>query len=341
VVCGTQPGGMLPADLLDAGPGRIRALLLFGANPVLSSPGGDTLEKGLQQLDLMVSCDLYLNETNRHAHYLLPGLSFLERDDIPLYGLLSLMRPFVQYSDAVVEPAGEARNEFDVLADIARRLGKTIEADGRPLAAFDAMLRNGPAGDLFGAREGWSFERLRAQPHGVMLDLPDPTEGWEEKIGFPDRKFRLWHAEIGSDLAHARASAATPPGSLKLIGRRDIRSMNSWMHNIVGLSRSQSPALLIHPDDAQSRAIADGDSVRIWTRFGEVVVVAKHSRDMVPGAVCYPHGWGHVGGWKVANAKSGANINRLLGFGADTVERLAGMTLMDGLPVEVERAWSS
>lgn len=338
VVCDTHPGAMLPADLLDPGEGRIRAMLLFGANPVLSSPGGQTLVEGLEQLELMVACDLYMNETNRHADYLLPGLTFLERDDIPLYGLLSLMRPFVQYSEAVAKPAGEARDEFGILAEMARRLGNDITEGGRPLAGFDAMLRNGPAGDQFGNREGWSFDRLRAHPHGVTLDLRDPTEDWERKIGFPDRKLRLWHEDLGRDLARARSRITVPPGLLKLISRRDIRSMNSWMHNIDALSRSQSPTLLINPRDAHERNISDGDDVRVSTRFGEVVVPAKLSTDMVAGAVCYPHGWGHAGGWTTANAKGGQNINVLLGTGADTVEQLAGMTLMDGLPVEVQRS---
>lgn len=336
-VCGTLPGAMLPADLMEEGQGRIRAMLLFGANPVLSSPGGQALVEGLEGLELLVSCDLYINESNRYADYILPGLTFLERDDIPLFGLLSLMRPFVQYSEAVVPPAGEARGEYTILVDLAARLGKDIATTGRPLDAFDEMLRRGPAGDRFGERDGWSFERLRRHPHGVMVDLPDPTVGWEEKIGYPDRKLRLWHQDLAGELRRAHSSPTSASGQLRLTSRRDIRSMNSWLHNIESLTRSQTPVLLINPADAAERQIGDGDLVTISTRFGAVTVPAMCSEDMIKGAVCYPHGWGHEGGWKVANAKRGENINLLLGFGADTVEKLAGMTLMDGLPVEVER----
>jgi anaerobic selenocysteine-containing dehydrogenase len=337
-VSGAHASAMLPADLLEQGPGRLRALLVVGGNPVLSAPGGAKLVEGLEQLELMVAHDLYMNETNRYAHYLLPGATFLERADIPLYGLtFSLMRPFIQYTDAVVPPPGEARDEFDLLAEIAARLGKDIVGEGKPLAMFDAMLRNGPAGDAFSERDGWSFAKLRGHPHGVMVDLPDPTEAWQRKVGFADRKLRLWDAEFDTELAKARSLAAAPRGSLRLIGRRDIRSMNSWMHNVEKLTRSQKPALLVNPIDAQDRQIADGDTVRVWTDFGQVAVSAAVTDEVMPGVVCYPHGWGHHGGWRVANRTVGQNINVLLPFGEGTTERLAGMTFIDGLPVQVER----
>lgn len=340
-VSGALPGAMMPADLLDEGPGRIRAMFVVGGNPVVSAPGGDTLIEGLEQLELMVACDLYMNETNRHAHYLLPGLTFLERPDLPLYGLTySLMRPFMQYSEAVIAPMGEARDEYDILADIANRLGHDISANGRPLDMFDMMLRNGPVGDKFGERDGLSFERLKKLPHGVMVELADPTENWEAKIGYPDRKLRLWHEEFDTEFANATKQADLPDGSLRLISRRDIRSMNSWMHNIDKLVRSQKPELLMHPADAAARGICTGEQVRIWTRFGEVRVPVAVTDEIIVGTVCYPHGWGHQGGWKKANAKGGANINLLLGIGTETVERLAGMTYMDGLPVQVAQVAS-
>lgn len=340
-VAGTLPCAMLPADLLEEGPGRIRAMFVVGANPVLSAPGGKELMRGLEDLDLMVSCDFYLNETHRYADYFLPTTTMLERADVPFHGLFSLMRPFVQYTEAVIEPVGESRNEYDIFVDVLQRLGKEMVIP-RGLEIVDSMIRNGAAGDQFGTREGWSLDRLREHRHGVMVDLPDPTEGWEEKIGYPDRKFRLWHPVFDEELARAQEAFAKEPNDiLKLICQRDIRSMNSWMHNIMRLSRSQTPKLLIHPKDATVRGIADGDLVRLWTSFGEVHVPAALSSDIVRGAVAYPHGWGHREGtaeWSIANAKGGENINLLLGIGPDAVERLAGMSLMDGLAVRAEKS---
>jgi len=337
---GVLPSAVMPADLLDEGEGRVRALFVVGGNPMLSAPGGAKLEEALQSLELMVSCDIYLNETHQYADYILPGLTFLERPDLPLYGLLSLMRPFLQYTDAVIPPVGDARDEFDILADIARRMGKDIDSQGRPLAGIDHQIRKGPAGDDFSARDGWSFERLLQHRHGVMVDLPDPTVDWERKIGYPDRKFRLWHPLLEEEFQKLLAELPAPQPQLRLIGRRDIRSMNSWMHNVDRLVRSQTPILQVHPEDATARGIEEGDSVRLSSKYGEVYMDANLSRDVMPGVVCYPHGWGHDGrgNWRIANAKGGKNINVLMGLGAETVETLAGMTIMDGLEVWIEKA---
>lgn len=342
-VGGSLPCALLPEELLRESNERVRAMFVYGANFVLTSPGGSKLVEALQSLELFVACDLFINETNCHAHYVLPGTTFFERPDLPFFGIgFSMMRPFLQYTEAVVEPVGDARDEFEILAEIARRLGKDIGVKGSALAALDGAIRMGPAGDHFGKREnGWSFDRLRRYPHGVMIDGLDRTAGWRDKIGYPDRKIRVWHDLLNEDFNELVAEPMPEARALQLIGRRDIRSMNSWLHNVDRLVRSQRAALMIHPDDALVRNIGTGSDVTCRSAYGSVVLEALVTDEVRPGTVCYPHGWGHTGegSWLTANHTAGKSVMSLFGHGREIMERLAGMTVMDGIAVSVE-PWS-
>lgn len=332
-------GVAMPDDILEPGPGQVRALMVTAGNPLLTAPGGNRLEEALASLELCVSFDLYLNETARHAHYVLPVPSFLERADMPYIGLNILMRPFLQFTEAVLPVQGDARHEHDIFRDIIERMGLAWPARGDPgappgIARLDKLLRNGPIGDALG-EDGWSVERLRDHPHGVMVDMPDPTDRWWERLGHPDKRIQLMHPIIAGEFKRLWDDW-TPPPRLTLIGRRDIRSMNSWLHNIDGLVRSQKPLLIVNPSDAEAFGLNDGAEARVSTPAASVEVMIAVSDEMVPGTVCYPHGWGHDGGWRRANATSGRNINLLLGLGLDAVEFVSGTTLMDGIAVTLE-----
>nr|WP_241696065.1 molybdopterin-dependent oxidoreductase [Solimonas terrae] len=351
-VAGFLASATMPDDILVDGPDKVRALLVTCGNPLLSAPGGERLEEALQALELMVSFDLYVNETNRLAHYILPGTSFLERADAPVIGFGFMIRPFLQYSDAVIKPLGEARDEFDSYLAIVRRmglgapaaskwrrrLGKWLRWTPRPLTLVDIGLRLGPVGDRFGLRrDGWSFKRLRAHPHGVMVDLPHPSKDWRERIAWPDRRIHVWHEVIEREFARLGADVA-PREKFRLLSVREIRSLNSWMHNVGRLVRSQKPKLTMHPEDARELGVGEGDAVWISTAVARLQVPVTLSDEVVRGAVCYPHGWGHRGGsWQTANRTEGVNINRLLGLGLDAIEFVSGSSLIDGLPVSIER----
>ena len=322
---------MLPADILEPGEGQVRAMIMTGGNLIMSAPGGPALVKALQQLDLIVSLDLYQTESNRYADYILPVPTFFERDDYPMAGLGSMVRPFVQVTDAVIPPVGEARSEWEIFNALLERMGKP--AHRRPMEDLDAAFRLGPAGDALGARDGWSFDRLRDAPHGVMVDLPDPYDPWP-RVACPDGRARLWHPMIADEFARL---APGDVGVLRLITHRDIRSLNSWLHNVPRLVRSQHPELLMHPADAARLGLADGETADVATAAAAVTVRIAVTDDMRPGTVSYPHGWGHHGGWRHANAQGGSNINWLLPIGRDAVEPISGTTIMNGLPVRVAR----
>jgi anaerobic selenocysteine-containing dehydrogenase len=349
VVAGLMPAAALPDDILEPGRGQVRAMMVIAGNPVLSAPGGERLEEALESLDLLFSVDLYVTETNRFADYILPAATFLEKDDIPLIGLSHMVRPYIQYARAAVPPMGEAREEKAIFDDLVARMGlgsiaptpglRWLERQGMtitPLTLVELGLRHGPLGKRRGA-DALSFAKLAAMPHGVMLDLPLTYDGWAGHLATEDRKIRLWHPIVAEEFARfaAHRAAAPEPAALKLFSQRKLKSMNSWMHNPEKLARSQEPALLVHPADAARHGLADGGRARVSNDHGAVEVAVEVSDDVVEGAVCYPHGWGHNGGWRHANTLPGANINLLLGLGPAAVERVSGTTFIDGIPVAV------
>jgi formate dehydrogenase len=350
-VIGNLPATLLPLEIETPGERQIRALFVSAGNPVLSVPDGDALERALGKLDLFVSLDFYVNETNRHADYVLPTTTLYERDDVPLAFLGFFSQPFIQVTDAVVPPPGEAREEWEIIDAIAKRVGVapySVPALRRlarlgvrltPQQIVDVLIRTGPRGDLFGVRRsGLSLRKLRRHPHGLVLGEHIETGVLKRKLRTPGKKVRLCPPEIGGELARLSSANGADPGfPLLLIGLRELRSHNSWMHNAPLLMRGgRVQALRVHPDDAAEHGLEDGGRVRVESKSGSVEVPVKVSDEMTPGTVALPHGWGHRGGWRLANEHAGANVNLLTSSDPDDLERLAGMAHLNGVPVRVE-----
>ncbi len=274
-VLGQLPASVMAREITTPGPGQIRALIVSSGNPVLSVPNGDELERALPQLDLMVAIDLYVSDTARHADYVLPATTFLEREDFPSAFLTFSTTPFVQWSDPVVPPRGEARQEWEIIDALSRRMGITpasawpLRALGRlglrisPRRLVDLGLRLGPRGDLFGLRRGGlSIGRLRRHPHGIQLADRHPVGVLHRKVFHPDRRVHLYAPEIADEVGALLAEDGDTDYPLRLIGLRELRSHNSWMHNVeklMGAERAHTAR--IHPDDAAAAGIDDGDAV--------------------------------------------------------------------------------
>jgi anaerobic selenocysteine-containing dehydrogenase len=353
-VIGNLPATLLPREITTAGEGQIRAFFVSAGNPVLSVPDGDALEAAFAELDLMVSLDLYVNETNRHAHYVLPATTFLEREDVPVAFLGFYSTPFIQVTEPVVEPAGEAREEWRVIDELSRALGvapyslpvlRRLAKLGiriTPRRLIDLLLRVGPAGDRFGLRpSGLSLAKVARSPHGIVLDDRIATGVLARKLRHGDGRVHLHESAIASELGRlGSVNGDSADFPLKLIGLRELRSHNSWMHNAPLLMRGgRSHALRIHPDDAERAGLADGDRARIASRAGAIEAPVKLTDEMTPGTVALPHGWGHKGGgWRLANSNGGANVNALAPSDPESLERLAGMAHLNGIPVRVEPA---
>jgi formate dehydrogenase len=349
LVLGMQPGGSLAADITTPGEGQIRALFIDAGNPVLSYPGGDALVAALEELELCVALEIYVTETSRHAHYILPGTTFFEREDLTDYWVRNATRPWVQFTPAVIPPRGEARLEFDIYNAILERLGSppvfagADSKNARPdlMEVADGMFRRGVFGDRFGeAPEGMSIERLRREfPSGVRVaEHPDVAGVWS-RVRNPDGRARLWHEVTAAEVARLLADPGDPDGEvLYLFGRRKLASLNSWMHNVERLVRTDRPTLLMHPKDALARQIVDGQTVRIASKTASLEIEVEITEDVTPGSVNYPHGWGHRGGWNRANSLPGANINLLASSDPEDWEQVSGMVHVDGIPVWVSAA---
>ena len=349
-VLGQMPATLMAPEIETPGPGQLRALIVTAGNPVRSVPDGAALARALGKLDLMVSIDIYPNDTSRFADYMLPATTWLEREDVPVAFQQFFYRPFIQHTEAVVPARGEAREEWEIFEDIARALRVTpaslpaLRRLGRagirlsPRRMIDLMLRRGPRGDWFGLRRGGlSLGKLESEPHGIELADAWPTGVLPKRVRHEDRRVRLAPKEIVDEV---RDLAAEPSanGSLRLIGMRELRSHNSWMHNVPALMRGElrRHALRIHPDDAAARSVQDGGLVRIRSESGEVEIPVLVTDEMTPGVVALPHGWGHDGGWQLANAAGGVNSNSLMSAAPESLERLAGMSHLNGVAVEVE-----
>jgi formate dehydrogenase len=325
----------------------VRALFVDSGNPVLSYPRGDRLEAALAEIDLMVSLDLYVTETTRWSHYILPSTTFLERADMNELWAANAPRPWVQYTDAVIAPQGEARTEYDIYAEILRRmglpsplamLGSEALPDPAPIAAVDAVLRAGPWGDRLGS-EGLNVARLRDEfPHGYRFLERVDGPATRDLIGFDDRKARLWGEVHAAEFARLTTLPAGKTDALHLFGRRRLQSLNSWMHNSERLTRGPEPTLQIHPDDARRHRVENGQAVRVSSAANALVLTAEVTDDVVRGSVCYPHGWGHRGGWQRANSLAGANVNLLASDDPADWEQVSGICLLDGIPVRIEPA---
>lgn len=351
LIAGLSPGGTLAEDINTPGPGQIRALFVDSGNPVRSYPGGEKLSAALEQLDLMVSLDLYITESSRHADYILPAVTFYERPDLTDLWVANAPRPWLQYTDAVIEPVGECRLEFDVYNDILARLNRPAlfadpAADNPPrpelMSVVDTMLRAGPYGDQFGARQdGLSIERLRQDyPHGKQLAEGVDAPGSWKLVRHENHRPRLWSTLAEAELQRLLSQQASPESAetLKLFGRRTLTSMNSWMHNVQRLVRSNKPTLLMHPSDASDRSLKQGEVVAITSSVGSIEVDLEISESVIPGSVCYPHGWGHAGGWSRANELPGADINELASSRPEDWEQVSGMVHLDGIEVTVKAA---
>lgn len=357
-VLGTEPAANMAAEITTPGKGQIRAMLVSAGNPVLSTPNGEELEAALDQLDLMVSIDLYVNETNRHAHYVLPGTAMYEHDDFPIASLNFFPKPFMQATEAVVPPAGEARPEWQIIDDIARGLGfralpnrfaqlasRASELVGLPVTprlVVDALIRTGRGGDLFGLRPwGHNFSKLvHKHPHGVVFAEQVSVGRLRKVVRHKDHKIHLDHPEIRSEVGRLMMRSENADFPMYLIGMRELRSENSWMHNVGQLRAARTPhAARMHPVDAERIGVSHNGNVRLVSASGAIELPVLITEDIQPGVVAVPHGWGHqgTGGWRTANKEGGANVNTLASSRPQDLDPLSGMSHLSGIRIRAER----
>ena len=357
---GELPVSTLAEEILTKGDGQIKALITNAGNPVLSTPNGKQLETALSGLEFMLSIDIYLNETTRHAHIILPPATGLETEHYDLAFHLFGVRNTARYSPAVFEAAPDARYDWEILlalqtrmqADgkagkIIQRLKQSVFKHLSPQRIVDLGLRFGPYGVWRRgsyAKAGLSLGKLKRKVHGLDLGPLQPC--LPARLFTPTKRINLTPKIFIKDIERLKALLTNKPEQrngdydLLLIGRRHLRSNNSWMHNSRRLVKGpERCTLLIHPADAADRQISTGQMVAVQSRVGCISLPAETSDEMMPGVVSIPHGWGHNrpgAQLSVARQRPGASINDLTD---DTrLDRLTGNAAFSGVPVSVTRS---
>ncbi len=342
-VRGSRPGNMLPDEILTPGGGQVRALFVIAGNPLLSMADEARMTAALASLELLVCVDLYRTATAELAHYVLPATDQFERADLTYAGLGLQHRPHVQYTDAVVAPRGERREEWWIFARLCRELG------------FKGPLDEGDTPDVFARvermleRGGTSLAEVKAAPGGRVLDANRPGRFFSDAIQTADGRVDccppLFADALHAAEAHFRALAAEPPGQLRLITKRDRFMHNSWFHNVEKLKRGARGQnyLFVHPADAGRLGLHDGNVVRVRSASGAVELPVQIDPDLMPGVVAATHGWGHAQAesMRVASQRPGVNVNRLLASGPGSFDPLSNMAHMTGIPVEIEAIQAS
>jgi formate dehydrogenase len=339
-VIGNLPASLLPKEIETPGARQVKALFVSAGNPVLSVPDGEAMERALEKLDLMVALDFYVNETTKHADYVLPTTTLYERDDVPLAFLGFFSQPFIQTTERVIEPRGQSREEWEIIDDLSRRIGVAPYSIPALRALAKVGIRPTPQRlvDLLLRPARLSLAKLRKHPHGLVLGEEIETGVLRRKVRHKGSRVRLAPPEIVDEMTRVESADGDDPAfPLRLIGLRELRSHNSWMHNAPLLMRGgRTHALRVHPDDAVACGLEDGGEACVESKSGAVTVPVKVTDEMTPGTVALPHGWGHRGGWQLANEHAGVNFNLLASAEPEDLERLAGMAFLNGIPVRLE-----
>jgi anaerobic selenocysteine-containing dehydrogenase len=319
-------------EIETPGDGQVKALVTIAGNPVLSCPEGAALDAALETLDLMVSVDMYVTETSRHAHYILPPCGPLQKDHYALFLGAIAVRNYAKYSPALL-PMGEDKSDWEIVGGLASAIltarGEAAPNLRHPRDTLDHMLQKSP--------HGLTLAEVEKHPHGLDLGELQPGR-LPERLHTPDKLIRCLPEAIPAELQRFAADLAeTPAESLRLIGRRHLRSNNSWLHNSKRLLKGpERCTLMIHPEDAAARDIEDGQSVTIKSRVGQVTAPAEITDSVMPGTVSLPHGWGHGREGvqlSVARTRPGVSLNDITD--RQRIDPLSGNAALNGLPVTV------
>jgi len=357
------PGGLLADEITTPGPGQVRALFVTGGNPLITMPGAERLRRAFGKLDLLVTIDLFRNETGSLAHWILPATSPLERADLPFIFPLLLglqRRPYLQASRAVVRQDGEQRDEATLYLDLCRAAGaplfgsKIAQRALEGLTAVHSALhpdepRSLPQELLLSAMllatGNGTFGRLAKSPHGRLRPPHREDDFLGKRVVTDDGRVHLapralvdraqkLDAEYEAELARE--------GQLKLITRRRVTTHNSWTHNLEEFVETDNGTnhLYVHPDDAARLGLREGEFADVSTDVATVRVPVRLLADLMPGTVALPHGWGHqhASGLSVARKTRGVNVNLLAADGPERLEPLSGMAHLTGFVVSVRPA---
>jgi anaerobic selenocysteine-containing dehydrogenase len=340
---GEFPAAVMAEEILTPGEGQIKSLVTIAANPALSAPNSAEIDEALTSLDFMVSIDLYLNETTRNADVILPPTSALEHDNYDISFNRLAVRNTARFNQPVFKAAAGTKHDWEIMNGvaeaIARKKGIEFKPSPAPEDLLDLGLKHGPYGEAVGAPLSLSLEALKKHPHGIDLGPLEP--GLPARLQGETPTLKIDIPLMLDDMTRLeKAQHTLADGEFLLIGRRHVRSNNSWMHNSPRLVKGPSRwHLLMHPEDMAAAGLEDQGRVLITSRVGEVDTLVSASTDMMPGVVSLPHGWGHKrSGTKlaVASQQDGANCNTLTDN--KLIDVISGNAALNGVSVSVRAA---
>jgi anaerobic selenocysteine-containing dehydrogenase len=328
---GSLPAAVMAEEMETPGPGQIRALVCIAGNPVSSTPNGARLERAISKLDFVLGVDFYANETTRHAHVLMPPKHVLETGSYDLVLSRFAVRNVAKYSPPVVKTNDDTRDDWAIATELAARIHARVgrralvrSMRNMPERIIDMLLRTGP--------RRTSLRELEQNPHGIDYGPLEPS-GRAHRID-------LAPPVLVSDMPRVRKWVDERKDSLVLIGRRHVRSNNSWLHNVRSLAKGPDRArLMIHPSDAARLSLSNGGLARVSTRTGEATVNVEITDEVMPGVVSLPHGFGHQAAastLRVAGALPGVSANVLTD--EQNIEPIIGTSILNGVPVKVTMA---
>ncbi|MGY8898524.1 MAG: molybdopterin-dependent oxidoreductase [Paraglaciecola sp.] len=355
---GEYPVAALSEEITTPGEGQIKAMVIGGGNPVLTTTNGKQLDNAFTQLDFVVAVDFYVTETSRHADIILPPVTALERDHYDVVFHNFAVRNSAKFSPALFTQEAGSKTDWQIYLGLAERMdklnGKATEHyatlwQKEPTGVVDDMLKSGRYSK---GEHQLSIQTLLEHPHGI--DLGPLQSELPEAIYHPDKKIHMAFDYFMGDLPRVEQHffSDTSPldarsaNTLDLIGRRHLKSNNSWLHNsprmMKGLNsneKGQNPrcSAQIHPDDAQRFNIQDGQFIRVTSRVGQVDIVAELTEKIMPGVISIPHGWGHNkagSNWALAEQHSGVSVNDLTD--EMCLDELSGNAVLNGVPVTIE-----
>lgn len=357
------PGGLLADEILTEGKGKVRALFVTGGNPLITMPRSARLRKAFENLELLVTVDLFVNETGSLAHYVLPATSPLERSDLPFVFPLLLglqRRPYLQATKPIAKLEGDVRDEATIYLDLCRAAGAPIFGSSVAQRALELLTdargwfnKDKPRGvpqemllsAILSATGNGTFGSLLKNPHGRLRAAHRGEDFLGKRVvtgdGLVDLAPRAL-VEAAKKLEADYEVELQQEGKLKLVTRRRVTTHNSWTHNLEEFVRGEAGSnhLYMHPEDARRLGLFDGDLADVSTDVAKVRVPVRLLADLSPGTVALPHGWGHqhAEGLSVAKKTRGVNVNLLAADGPDRLERVSGMAHLTGFVVEVEKA---
>lgn len=335
---GELPCSAMAEEILTPGDGQIRAMITVAGNPILSTPNSRQLDKAFEALDFMVAIDFYVNETTRHADIILPPTSALEHDHYDIAFLRLAVRDTARFNEAVVDKPANTRHDWEIFNGLGKAFAELSDAPYQdlppPRDLIDMAIQHGHYGSASEHELQLNVAKLCSDfPHGIDLGPLKPS--LKARLCTPDGVVQCAPTQIMQQLPSL--TTARIDDDLRLIGRRHVRSNNSWMHNyhrlVKGNARDQ---LLMHPEDIAARQLRDGAKAMLKSRVGQEPVTVLACTDMMLGCVSLPHGWGHNRPGiqlRVAREHRGVNVNDLTDD--QLLDPISGNAALNGVAVEV------